>query len=99
MSLYVALAMIPGVVVAAVLFFRWPQFRGARSIGVACGSGFLIMVCLLGFTNLFRNADFQTQLFLSLSALLVAGLFWWITQKTERAKQSASASPIPPRVD
>lgn len=70
--------MIPGVILATILYFRFPTFRGIPSLIAACATGFLTTLICGAVVN---GSDWY--LFGPI-AMTVSVLFWWITTEGER---------------
>lgn len=74
------LFMIPGVILATILYFRFPTFRGIPSLIAACATGLLTFLILAIFYTEYTTTRF---LFASI-AMTGSVLFWWIATEGER---------------
>ncbi|MAS93719.1 MAG: hypothetical protein CMO55_11060, partial [Verrucomicrobiales bacterium] len=71
------LFMIPGVILATILYFRFPTFRGIRALAAACVTGFI--------TTLICGAVVNGSDWYLFGPIAMTGsvLFWWITTEGE----------------
>ena len=91
LSFWVGVVMSPAVLLAAAIYFLAPNFRGWRSLLVAFGVGLITVFVLILFVDEMLGAtDLGTRVTLSVGALFVAGVFWWVTLKTERVDDGAT---------
>jgi hypothetical protein len=93
MSFWVGMMMTPGVIIAAAIRFFRPEFRGPRSLLVACVVALLSMLVFVVYMNTATKNDFPMLALLSITAVFVAALFWWITLKTDRVEQDGDLKP------
>ena len=92
-SLTIGMLMTPGVMIAAVIRFIRPNFRDFRSGALACFVALITVGVFVGNTNHISKNDLPFLVFISITAAVVAALFWWITLKTDRVEQAADAKP------
>lgn len=79
-TLWTGLFMIPGVLLAAVLYFKYPTFRGIPSLLVTCATGLLTFL-----TFVISYTEYTSTRFLYGSLAIIGSiLFWWIATEGER---------------
>ncbi|MEM7792793.1 MAG: hypothetical protein AAF546_15410 [Verrucomicrobiota bacterium] len=92
-TVWVGIIMIPGVVIALIIRYLRPSFRGPGSLALAILVALVSILGLIAFLGTANQRDIPMLTIFGIVALFVAGLFWWVTLKTDRVEQVADAKP------